>query len=408
MDLSRIRDFGAKGGMMVVLIAILVSVSVSVFSHFFYSSRFLESKAGEIQTLLVNGRDFSRVANDILNVRSDVAYIRLLDENGVLKESLGGENGKGVKEFKSRMPGGDTVILGLRESKEGGGSIFYPLLWSVAVGGVIAGVCFLVLSLFSSDQSVYLERLITMMKRVSRGDLTAKLDMDEPIYGDTTIVRVFESFNQMVDQLRKKEEMVREHSGFQPTVVVSDIREHVKSRRVVAFVAKISDFKELSTKLSSAEFSSFLTEYRKAASSIISDYGGVVEALLQDEIVALFNVPDEQDSPELRAISAAVEILQVLGNMSRQRRIEGKSTISGKIGIDEKNIQFYTESGIPQSVKEVIALARGISENAPLWKVIVSRRVYEYVSDHVEVSEIPEGNGKLFSIVAVEEGAIRL
>jgi len=212
----------------------------------------------------------------------------------------------------------------------------------------------------------------------------------------------------MVDQLRRKDETVKEHSGFQPTMVVSDGGEHAKLRRVVAFVAKISDFKELSTKLGSAEFASFLTEYRKAASSIISDYGGVVEALLQNEIVALFNVPDEQDSPELRAICAAVEVLQVLANMSRRRKIEGKSMISGKIGIEEKALQFYTESGIPQSVKEVIALARGISENAPLWKVIVSPQVYECVSNHVEVNEIPVGNGKLFSIVAVEEGAVQL
>ncbi len=70
---------------------------------------------------------------------------------------------------------------------------------------------------------------------------------------------------------------------------------------MTVFVAKIADFQELSTTLDAAEFNSFLADYRKAASSIISNYGGVIEALLKDEIVAFFNAPEEQNKPELRA-----------------------------------------------------------------------------------------------------------
>jgi hypothetical protein len=410
MDWNRARDFGAKGGIILILVVAFISACVSVLSSFLYSSQFQDYQAREIEKLFDQGREFSQVAKDILNVRSDVAYLKLLDENGVLKESFGGESGKGVKEFELRTTAGNTVMLGLRESADKN-VIFYSALWSLLIGGALAGICFFLLAFLSSDQSVYLERLIAAMKRVSRGDFSTKLDVDESMLGDVTMTRLFEGFNQMVDYLKKKEDSIkeaREAPVFQPTVVVSESREKIKLRRVVALVAKISDFKNLSSKLDSAEFTSFLTDYRRTASTIISDYGGVVEALLQDEIVALFNVPDEQERPELRAICAAVEVLQLLAGMSRQRKMEGKDAISGKIGIDEKSIPFYTESIIPQNVREVISLARTISEGAPLWKVIVSPDVYKNVSKYVEANKLTAPMGTLFSIVAVEEWAVQL
>ncbi len=406
MDSSGMRGFGAKGGFTLVLIVMMVSAVVAVFCSFFYSSRILGHKADEIETLFKDGSDFSRIAKSVLNSRPDVAYLKLLDENGILKESFGGENGNGIKEFELPSVDNSTIMLGLKEFSDKN-LIFYSLLWSVLIGVVLGSVCFFATSFFSSDQSVYFERLVSSMKRVSRGDFSAKLDIDESMYDESAMMRVYESFNQMVDQLKRKDESVKEPHSFQPTVVVSESREQSKLRRVTALVAKISDFEELSTKLDSTDFTSFLTDYRKAASSIISDYGGVVEALLQDEIVALFNVPDEQDTPQLRAICAAVEVLQVLATMSRQRKIEGKETISGKVGIDEKPLPFYSESGMPKNVKELVTVARGISGEAPLWKVIVSPEVYKTVSKHVEVSELALNHGKLFSIVGVEEGVIQ-
>ncbi|HEX9830594.1 MAG TPA: adenylate/guanylate cyclase domain-containing protein [Thermodesulfobacteriota bacterium] len=407
MNSSGVRDFGGKGGFMLILIVIVVSAAVAIFCSFFYSSRIVEYKAREIEALFKEGNDFSRTAKNVLNARPDVAYIKLLYENGILKESFGGEGGEGIKEFELRTADNHTIMLGIREFTNKN-LMFYSLLFSVLIGVVLGGICLFAFSFFSSDQGVYLERLISSMKRVSRGDFKAKLDIDESMYSDVTMIRVFESFNQMLDQLRRKDDSVKEAPSFQPTVVASDNKEVAKLRRVTVLVAKISDFQQLSIKLDSPDFTSFLTDYRKAASTIISDYGGVVDALLQDEIVALFNIPDEQDTPELRAICAAVEVLQVLATMNKERRSEGKNAISGKVGIDQKALPFYPESGSPQNVKEVITLARGLSENAPLWKVIVSAEVYRKVSKHVEVNELYLSHGKHFSIVGVEEGVIQL
>ncbi len=398
----------AKECIVISLILIILSAVVSLFNSYFNSSEFFEYQAREIEKLFEGRKDFTVLARDVLNARSDIAYIKLLDKNGIIIDSLGKESFIGIKKFNFPTVDENTVIVGLREMGNKT-FIFHSLLWSVVIGAFFSVVSILtILIFFTRDQNTYFERVINAIKRVSRGDFTARLDIEKAIEKDVLMIRLFESFNQMVDQLRRREETARETQRFQPTVIISEKKEEARLRMVTALVAKISGFEEVSGRLGTAEFSSFVTEYRKAASSIVSDYGGVIEALLQDEIVALFNVPDEQDKPELRAVCAAVEVLQVLGSMNRKRVVEGKDPIKGKIGIGAKAVQFYSVSGIPQGVKEVVNLAREISKDAPLWKVLVSSEVYKLISDYVDAKEIEVKQGTSFSILAVEEGVIQL
>jgi class 3 adenylate cyclase len=179
-----------------------------------------------------------------------------------------------------------------------------------------------------------------------------------------------------------------------------------KSRRVTVIVAKIADFQDLSSTLDPTEFNAFLADYRKSASSIISNYGGVIEALMKDEIVAFFNAPEEQTNPELRAICSAVEVLQHLATISRERKLEGKTAISGKIGIGSKSLSVYGNNGVPQGIKAVTDSARGICDLAPIWRVIVSEELYFSVSEYVEARELTLGGESYYSIIGVEEGLV--
>ena len=398
----------AKACIVIASIFIVLSITISVFNSFFNSSQFFEYQAKEVEKLFEGRKDFSMLAKDLLNTRSGIAYIKLLDKNGVMIDSLGKESFIDINKYSFLTPDKNTVIVGIKEM-ENKRFILHSLLWSIVIGIFFSGITiYAIFIVYNKNQNHYIERVITAIKRISRGDFSARLDVEKGIGNNLLMIRLFESFNQMVDQLRRREEANKEAHRFQPTVIVSEKKEEAKTRRVTAFVAKISDFEDLSSRLSTSAFSSFLREYRKAASSIVSDYGGVIEALLQDEIVALFNVPDEQDKPELRAICAAVEVLQVLANMTKKRMIEGKEAMNGKIGIGAKAVQFYVESGIPQGVKEVVTLARGICQDAPLWKVLVSSEVYKLVSDYVDAKEVDVEHGTSFSIVAVEEGVIQV
>ena len=399
---------GSGVSFLLIAIFVLVSVLVSLFSSYYFTSTLSEQKAQELAQLFsASDAGFQETAKNILNSRQDVLYIKLLDSQGVLQESLGSEEGENIEMLPITTSENSTILLGLV------GTDFKSLtistvIWSGLIGLVASIIVVFILSFLSNGKSDNIEKIIAGMKRASRGDLTTKLESSEA-GDDVTMIRAYETFNQMLDLLKRREDMEVEEPIFQPTLIATEEKEEeeeTKNRRVTVIVAKIADFQDLSSTLDSSEFNSFLADYRKSASSIISNYGGVIEALMKDEIVAFFNAPEEQTNPELRAICSAVEVLQHLATITRERKLEGKIAINGKIGIESKTLNVYGDSGVPQGIKAITDKARSICEISPIWRVIVSSELYLSVSEYVEARELTLGNDSYYSIVGVEEGLI--
>ncbi len=398
-------------GISIFLVAsfILLSILVSLFSSYFFTSTITEQKSQELIKLFSQSDvTFQQTAENILNSRQDVYYIKLLDSEGVLQESLGNEDGDNLEMFPIATSTNSTILVGLQ------GSDFKSLtistaIWSGLIGLVVSIIVLVLLSLLSNGKSDTIEKLIAGMKRVSRGDLATKLESSEA-GEDVTMIRAFETYNQMLDLLKRKKEIeTPDEPVFQPTLIEAEDKEEeeeTRKRRVTVVVAKIADFQELTSTLDSSEFNSFLADYRKSASSIISNYGGVIEALMKDEIVAFFNAPEEQTNPELRAICSAVEVLQHLATITRERKLEGKIAISGKIGIGTKTLNVYGDHGLPQGIKAVTDSARATCDLAPIWRVIVSSDMYYSVSEYVEARELILGGESYYSIIGVEEGLV--
>jgi len=398
---------GSGISFLLVAIFILLSILVSLFSSYYFTSTLSEQKAQELVELFsTSDASFQETAENILNSRQDVLYIKLLDSEGVLQESLGIEDGENIEMLPITTSENSTILLGLV------GTAFKSLtistaIWSGLIGLGVSIIVLFLLSFLSNGKSDSIEKIIAGMKRVSRGDLSTKLESSEA-GDDVTMIRAYETFNQMLDLLKRKEEVEPpEDPIFQPTLIATEEKEgETNKRRVTVIVAKIADFHELTSSLDSTEFNSFLADYRKASSSIISNYGGIIEALMKDEIVAFFNAPEEQTNPELRAICSAVEVLQHLATITRERKLEGKSAISGKIGIGSKTLNVYGDNGAPQGIKGVTDTARSICDLAPIWRVIVSSDLYLSVSEYVEARELTLGGESYYSIVGVEEGLV--
>jgi len=242
-------------------------------------------------------------------------------------------------------------------------------------------------------------------------DLGADME-DEQIFSEQDMCNIEDTEEDFIDTEQLLPDTVtevesgEEISPFKPKIVLPKSGVYPKDRNVTVVVAKIDNFEDLAQKLDSSDLSSFLTQYRKSASQIISSYGGVIEALLQDEIVAIFNAPDEQIHPELRAICASVEVLHELATMAKKRRNEGKEMIAGKIGVGVQSLAYYSETGVPDSVKNVIKDARIVCENASLWKVYVTSKLHEIVNDNVDSKEYLIDGEVLYSITGVEQGVV--
>ncbi|TDI99058.1 MAG: adenylate/guanylate cyclase domain-containing protein [Candidatus Dadabacteria bacterium] len=403
---TNMNKLGSGVSFLLVAIFVLVSILVSVFSSYYFTSTLSEQKAQElVQLFSAPDTSFDETAKNILNSRQDVLYIKLLDSKGVLQESFGSDEGENIEMFPITTSENSTILLGL-VGTDFKNLIIYPALWSALIGLVVSIIVLFILSLLSNGKSDSIEKIISGMKRVSRGDSTTKLESSEA-GDDVTMIRAYETFNQMLDMLKRRENVEVEEPIFQPTLIATEEKEEeTNTRRVTVIVAKIADFQDLSSTLDSTEFNSFLADYRKSASSIISNYGGVIEALMKEEIVAFFNAPEEQTNPELRAICSAVEVLQHLATITRERKLEGKIAINGKIGIGTKTLNVYSDSGVPQGIKGVTDTARSICDISPIWRVIVSSELYLSVSEYVEARELTLGEESYYSIVGVEEGIV--
>lgn len=403
---TNMNKLGSGVSFLLVAIFVLVSILVSVFSSYYFTSTLSEQKAQElVQLFSAPDTSFDETAKNILNSRQDVLYIKLLDSEGVLQESFGSDEGENIEMFPITTSENSTILLGL-VGTDFKNLIIYPALWSALIGLVVSIIVLFILSLLSNGKSDSIEKIISGMKRVSRGDSTTKLESSEA-GDDVTMIRAYETFNQMLDMLKRRENVEVEEPIFQPTLIATEEKEEeTNTRRVTVIVAKIADFQDLSSTLDSTEFNSFLADYRKSASSIISNYGGVIEALMKEEIVAFFNAPEEQTKPELRAICSAVEVLQHLATITRERKLEGKIAINGKIGIGTKTLNVYSDSGVPQGIKGVTDTARSICDISPIWRVIVSSELYLSVSEYVEARELTLGEESYYSIVGVEEGIV--
>jgi len=408
---SRLGNIYSGNALVLAFIFILISVLISLFNSYYFTTTITEESGQELAQLFnTTGKSFADTSKDILNSRPDIVYIKLLNPDGVLLESFGGEESENLEIIPITTPENNTIVLGVA-GRDWKSLVLSSLMWSALIGVAVSVVIIFILSLFSSGRNDSMEKLISAMKSVSRGDLSAAR-LDPESSDDVATIRAYETFNQMVDRMKRRVDTEEDLPPFQPTLISSHDEEEEeegivsKPRNVTVVVAKIADFQELSNTLKPAEFNAFLADYRKAASAIISNYGGVIEALLKDEIVAFFNAPEEQVNAELKAVSSAVEVLQLLASITRERKVEGKAAISGKIGIGMKSVPVYEDSGMPQGVKQVTDIARKICTVSPVWRVIVSADVYEIVKDFVEARELKLGNDSYYSIVGVEEGVI--
>ncbi|MEJ5360578.1 MAG: adenylate/guanylate cyclase domain-containing protein [Spirochaetota bacterium] len=211
--------------------------------------------------------------------------------------------------------------------------------------------------------------------RVKKGDLTTRLIVTT----HDEIGILTEEFNEMINHLREKLKMEK----FVSESTISMIREKRDdeldlggTRKNMAFLfSDIRGFTAMSEKLPPEEVVKILNEYLDLQASIIKKHGGDIDKFVGDEIMAVFEDKMKADS----AVGAAVDIIESIENLNKQRAKEGKITVTVGIGIHMGDIVHGRMGSKDRmdftSIGDAVNLAARLCSHADSQTILVSQEI---------------------------------
>ena len=178
---------------------------------------------------------------------------------------------------------------------------------------------------------------------------------------------------------------------------------------ISVLVIKIVDFENLIEDVSPSSVNSLTADYRKSVSTAISTFGGKVEAILRDEVVAFFtnSDPDAGPAAELSCVCCAVETMQLFAGVVNGQRIPGQSNLKLKMGAASADLAVPEESDVFTQAKPFVDEAKALCDGARAWSIFVTTDFRESASDYLEVRREKVQGELCYSVTGVEEEALR-
>ncbi|MCX7816901.1 MAG: response regulator [Syntrophales bacterium] len=184
----------------------------------------------------------------------------------------------------------------------------------------------------------------------------------------------------------------------------------IKPRKleVTVLFCDIRDFTSLAEELEPKELSDLLNMYYFAPlDRIVYDHRGTLDKHIGDSIMVIFGAPREEPDDALRAVKAAVRMIEEVERVNEKISIRGKK-ISIGIGISTGEVMAgmfgshlkkeYTVFG------KTVNMASRLEHLAKGGQILICDRTFEKVREMVKAKsvEIPEVKGFRRSIVAYE------
>lgn len=214
------------------------------------------------------------------------------------------------------------------------------------------------------------------------------------------VILVLSLIQRLIGTLFEKKKMERTFKMYVDSSVVDEVTEKspeelpaVGQRRNIAVLfVDICGFTTISETLEPEQVVEILNEYLSRVADAVKKYGRTLDKFIGDVAMAIFNAPGDQKDYCYCAVCAAQEILRRTDEIRGQFRekfgvevtvgvgINCGEAIVGNIGYESR--MDYTAIG------DTVNTAARLEANAKPGQILISRSVYEAVSDRIGADDV--------------------
>jgi adenylate cyclase len=206
---------------------------------------------------------------------------------------------------------------------------------SMFIAGIVLSLSFLLVFLLSLSFSSPIEKLATLIREVSGGNLevTAK----DKIQTRDEVAELAVAFDEMVVGLRERAKayaVMRQALGSSVIETLMTMKEEELGgmrKPVTVLFSDLRDFTKFSEGHTPEEVVIMLNEYFDLMVKIIAKHGGWLDKFIGDAIMAVWGVPYTGEGDDQRAMQAALEMRMALLDLNQLRESRGQGPV--KIGI---------------------------------------------------------------------------
>jgi adenylate cyclase len=266
----------------------------------------------------------------------------------------------------------------------------------VGIIGLGIGASLYVSNIFSRP----IRLLVEGARVLGRGNFQHRLPQLSVGYGQDELTDLGSAFNEMAEELRKKEVLEDSFGRYVSPEIAEMIFQSADGpwlqatrRDVTILFVDIRGYTSYAERTPPAVVIDMLNQFFGVVADAIIRNGGFINKFLGDSIMAVFGAPAEQPDHTYRAARAGLEIQAAVGEFNRKRGEDGKEPIVVGIGINRGDVVAGTVGSRERMeytvVGDAVNVASRLTGAAKGSEILISRPAFESAADRLEVEPLP-------------------
>jgi class 3 adenylate cyclase len=292
-----------------------------------------KQQSQEFPELLFMKRSFmniEKVAPNLLETKPEfLTMLKSLNNGGGVINHSFEMAGQKIFIAGRRINDMDWTCLALARVNSGSRLSNWAILSTMAVVGYL-GLLILLLSVWI--RQIFLkpvQELTRNATRIAGGDYEVSLAHLQ----DDEIGFLSKNFTEMAADLKEKEFLDRFLSDIARDAISGNKTTRATKIEATVLFSDIRNFTTLSEQHEPEEIVQMLNSYMTLMETIIEKHGGSIEKFIGDAIMALFLPRMGLEHPAVRAVKAAIEMIEALEQYNADRKRQNRFTISNGAGL---------------------------------------------------------------------------